>query len=411
MEEYDALDILAESQLLDEPSRKRLEDILTELNTYWITEETKARERSRDRNILEGDRNTAYFHAVANQRRGKKRINVLEGPDGLVTDQKDMLKIATEFYKELFKKEERPDIRLMNDFFSPDEKVTLQENIALEREFSEEEIKNAVFGSYVEGAPGPGGLTFLFFQSFLDIIKGDLPELFDDWYHDRLDIYRLNFAMITLIPKEDDAKEMRKFRPINLLNCVFKIFTKVITNRFSLLIDRLISQQQSAFIKGRFILESVVSAHEIVHEVHRRKDKGLVFKIDYEKAYDRVNLDFLYEVLQLRGFGEKIISMIKQMTQGGSVGVKVNDVDRDFFLTGKGLRQGDPFAPLLFNFVVDVFSKMVNKGASCGMITGLCPHLVPGGVISLQYADDTLLFLQNDERNAINLKWTLTCFE
>jgi hypothetical protein len=114
------------------------------------------------------------------------------------------------------------------------------------------------------------GLSFLFFQSFWDIIKGDLFELFDDWYHDRLDIYRLNFAMITLIPKEDDAKEMRKFRPINLLNCVFKIFTKVITNRFSLLIDRLISQQQSAFIKGRFILESVVSAHEIIHEVHRK---------------------------------------------------------------------------------------------------------------------------------------------
>jgi hypothetical protein len=72
----------------------------------------------------------------------------------------------------------------------------------------------------------------------------------------------------------------------------------------------------------------------------------------------------------------------------------VNDVEGDFFLTGKGLTQGDPFAPLLFNFVVDVFSKMVNKGASCGMITGLCPHLVPGGVISLQYADDTLLFLE-----------------
>jgi hypothetical protein len=158
-----------------------------------------------------------------------------------------------------------------------------------------------------------------------------------------------------LIPKEDDAKEMKKFRPISLLNCVFKIFTKVIKNRFSLLIDRLISQQQSAFIKGRFILESVVSAHEIIHEVHRKKDKGLVFKIDYEKAYDRINLDFLYEVLQLRGFGEKIISMIKQITQGGSVGVKVNDVEGDFFLTGKGLRQGDPFAPLLFNFVVDVF--------------------------------------------------------
>jgi hypothetical protein len=127
------------------------------------------------------------------------------------------------------------------------------------------------------------------------------------------------------------------------------------------MIYRLISQQQSTFIKERFILESVVSAHEIIHEVHRRKEKGLVFKIDYEKAYDRVNPDFLYEILQLRIFGPKIISMIKHITRGVSVGVKVNDVEGNFFLTGKGLRQGDPLAPLLFNFVVDVFSKIVTK--------------------------------------------------
>jgi hypothetical protein len=79
--------------------------------------------------------------------------------------------------------------------------------------------------------------------------------------------------MITLIPKEDDAIEMKKFRPISLLNRVFKIFTKVSTNRFTLMIGRLISEQQSTFIKGRFILESVVSAHEIIHEVHIRKEK------------------------------------------------------------------------------------------------------------------------------------------
>jgi hypothetical protein len=109
------------------------------------------------------------------------------------------------------------------------------------------------------------------------------------------------------------------------------------------IIDRLISQQQSAFIKGRFILESVVSTHEIIHEVYRRKEKGLVFKIDYEKAYDRVNLDFLYEILQLRGFGDKIISMIKKITQGGSVGVKVNVVEGDFFLIGKGLDKEIPW--------------------------------------------------------------------
>jgi hypothetical protein len=162
---------------------------------------------------------------------------------------------------------------------------------------------------------------------------------------------------------------MRKFRPISLLNYSFKIFTKVLTNRFAQILDRLISYQQSVFIKGRYILESVVTTHEIIQEVHRKKDQGLVFKIDYKKAYNRVNLDFLYEILACRGFGPKIIQMIKQVTQGGSVGVKINDVEGDFFLAGKGHRQGDPLAPLLFNFVVDIFSRLggtsMGRGA-CG---------------------------------------------
>jgi hypothetical protein len=81
-----------------------------------------------------------------------------------------------------------------------------------------------------------------------------------------------------------------------------------------------------------------------------------------KKAYDKVNQELLYEVLDLRGFNHIFIRLIKQITHGGSVGVKVNDIEGDFFLTGKGLRQGDPIAPLMFDCIVDVFSRMLVKG-------------------------------------------------
>jgi hypothetical protein len=145
--------------------------------------------------------------------------------------------------------------------------------------------------------------------------------------------------------------------------------------------------------------------------VHRRKLESFVFKIDYEKAYDRVNLDFLYKILQLRGFSPFWIRLIKQFTTGGSVGVKINEVESDFFLTGKGLRQGDPLSPGLFNFVVDVFSKMLSKGGREGLIRGPYPDFVPGGVVCLQCADDTLLFLEKSSRIPTNMKWILTYFE
>ena len=97
--------------------------------------------------------------------------------------------------------------------------------------------------------------------------------------------------------------------------------------------------------------------------------------------------------------------------QGGSLCIRMNDENSTFFKPGKGLRQGDPLSPLLFNLVADVFSRMLMRAAKVNLITGLLPHSKPGGIISLQYADDTLLFLENNLDKAVNLKWILVCFE
>jgi hypothetical protein len=83
----------------------------------------------------------------------------------------------------------------------------------------------------------------------------------------------------------------------------------------------------------------------------------------------------------------------------------------DFFLTGKGVRHGDHISPILLNFMADVFTTMLLKAANHGHISGLMQSMTHTGVISLQYADDTLLFLKNDLTSAINLKWLLSCFE
>ena len=125
-------------------------------------EEIRAKQRSRDRNIKEGDNNTTYFHALANQRNRKKRITVLEGPNGQVTDTQDMLTLATKFYKDLFGFETSLDVSLGDNFWAEEEKVTIEENLMLQCPFSEVEIKEAVFGSYVDGAPGPDGFSFMF---------------------------------------------------------------------------------------------------------------------------------------------------------------------------------------------------------------------------------------------------------
>jgi hypothetical protein len=226
-----------------------------------------------------------------------------------------------------------------------------------------------------------------------------------------LDLFRLNFALLTLIPKEEDAKEMKKFRPISLTNCSFKIFSKVLTLRLGRVCQRIVAMEQTAFIKGRYILESVVVAHELVHSLYKNKEEGIILKLDYEKAYDRVSWDFLFEVLESRGFGKIWIKWIKQIVQGGFVSVVLNGVEGNPFKTGKGLRQGDPISPLLFNLVADTLTRMLKRAADKGLVRGLLSSVREGGIMSLQYVDDTLLFSSVENAHLRNLKCILLWFE
>ena len=109
------------------------------------------------------------------------------------------------------------------------------------------------------------------------------------------------------------------------------IFGKALNNRLLRVADRLISKNQTAFIKGRFILESVVAAHEIIHDIHKNKERGVVLKLDYEKAYDRVSWSFLEDMLVSMGFGVTWVKWIMKVVKGGSLCVRINDENSTYF--------------------------------------------------------------------------------
>lgn len=172
----------------------------------------------------------------------------------------------------------------------------------------------------------------------------DFMALVKDFEEGKLGIHRLNFALIVLIPKEVNAKDFKKFRPISLSTCAIKIFNKAMTNRFSPICNRIISSNQTNFIKGRYILESVVMAHEVVDEVKKSDSQGLILKLDYEKAYDRVSWEFIFEMLHSRGFGSRWISWIK-----GPFSMELSVLELMIHLVhtlseGMGLNKGTPLS-------------------------------------------------------------------
>lgn len=161
-------------------------------------------------------------------------------------------------------------------------------------EFSEKEVREAIFQMKHNKAPGPDGFPAEFYQVFWSLIKDDLMAMmFRDFHNDDLNLFSINFGIITLIPKLKEVKKIQQYRPICMLNVSFKIFTKVIANRLSMVASKVIGASQTAFIPGRYILEGVVILHETLHELKRKKKKGIILKIDFEKAYDKVNWSFM----------------------------------------------------------------------------------------------------------------------
>ena len=112
----------------------------------------------------------------------------------------------------------------------------------------------------------------------------------------QLELFRLNFGKIILLPKVNEAEMIQQYRPIFLLNVSFKIFTKVATIRLNSLADHVVRPSQIAFMQSRNILDGVVILHETVHELHGKKLNGVILKIDFEKAYDKVKWSFLQQL-------------------------------------------------------------------------------------------------------------------
>lgn len=136
-----------------------------------------------------------------------------------------------------------------------------------------------------------------------------------------------------------------------------------------------------------------------------------MLKLDFKKAYDKVNWEFLLECHKLRGFNDTWCGWIKQILYNGTVSIKLNNCVGPYFQSAKGVRQGDPHSPFLFNLAAERLAKMMKNAQKNKLIVGLTSDLIPDGIAVLQYADDTIICIEHDVDKAVNLKLLLYIFE
>ena len=175
----------------------------------------------------------------------------------------------------------------------------------LERSFEKDEILSVVRDMDGDKAPGPNGFSMAFFHHCWNVVERDVLAVFEEFYQHCKFEKSLNATFIALIPKKNDASNIRDFRPISLVGSLYKILAKVLANRLKVVLDQLISESQNSFVGGRQILDSVLIANEFVDSRIKSKISGVICKLDIEKAYDNVNWEALLKLLKKMGFGEK----------------------------------------------------------------------------------------------------------
>lgn len=148
--------------------------------------------------------------------------------------------------------------------------VTEEQNNNLVRSITVEEVEHAVFAMYLEKSPGVDGLNPTFYQTYWDIVKGDVTKFCQVFFDTGVLPADMNRTIVCLIPKVKHPKQMADLGPISLCNLLMRILSKVMTNRLKPCLQNIVSPNQSAFIKGRLLTDNALIAYEINHYLHRR---------------------------------------------------------------------------------------------------------------------------------------------
>ena len=172
-----------------------------------------------------------------------------------------------------------------------------------------------------------------------------------------------------------------------------------------------IDENQSAFLKDRGLLDSVLMANEVVEEVRRNRWSVVCLKVDYEKAYDSVRWNFLFDMLQRLGFHKNWIKWVRGCLESSMVSILINGSPMEEFKPSRGLRQGDPLAPFLFLVVAEGLAGLVRQATKKNMLRGVKVGRNEVECCMFQFADDTLFMCEDSFSNIFTIKAILRCYE
>ena len=321
------------------------------------------------------------------------KILIDENGEEIYTTQ-DILETQKKYYKNLYDEKIQIDETPICELIGENEnKLNNEEVQSLEGELTYEELTLALKNMKNSKSPGNDGFTAEFFKFFwVDLGKYILRSINYAYRNGLLSVTQKQ-GIITCLPKPNNARNILKnWRPISLLNVIYKLMSSAIANRLKTVLNKLINQDQKGFITGRFIGENIRLVYDVLFETKKQEIPGLLLSIDFQQAFDSISWKFIHKVLNYFNFGPSIQRWVKLFQTGVEYCILQNGFMSDFFLLKRGCRQGDPISPYIFILCVEVLGMMIRKSKD---VKGIKINSMEFKLS--QYADDTQMFLDGSE--------------
>ena len=301
--------------------------------------------KSEAQHLMQGEKPVKSFFDRFKNKRERKPILSLKGSNGEeVFDIEGILDIAHDYYKGLFSPREvrQSIINLFLNNIRPDSTCDGLMRRLMEP-FSLEEIWDAIVSFLNNRSPGPDGISVEFYKAIFDIIKHDLRRVLNTLLSRGRIPAKFKAGLITLVPKMDPLNEIENFRPISLLNTDYKIFTKILTARMNPILEKIIHGSQFAQ-PGRDIQEMNTVIRDIVTDMDRSSIDSFFVSVDFRKAYDSVNHEFLLKVLGQYGFPVDFVNIVKELFRDAGSHLFINGYKSKKIKLKSGIRQGCPMS-------------------------------------------------------------------
>ena len=362
-----------------------------------------ARVRSRIQHWEEGEKSSKYFFGLEKRNSKEKSWNKILDKNGhTLIGTTDIQNRQVEFYKELYTSQNLSNNEAERDFFlssensyqqlSDESKVQLDSNISLE------EMKKALIKMKNNKSPGPDGICIEFYKLFWNIISDDLYEVFIAGLEDRQLAYTQYLATIVLLYKKGPRPDIRNWRPIALLNTDYKLLSKIFAERIRTVLPEIIHCDQKGCVSGRYMGENIRLIDDLLFEIENQSPDSIILQLDQEKAFDRVEWDWLFSVLSFFNFGDVFIENLKTLYRNAKVSIMTNGYQSHYFDISRGIRQGDSLSALLYVIQFEPLMSKIRNSSDIKGVTLDLKHLNEKVTVKgCQYVDDSNSSLKNIE--------------